>query len=75
MLTKPFTKTLDQGAATTVYCAVHPDVERDSGRYYVSCWDEETSLAKPLAHDEALQDALWAKSLELVKQYEASRAS
>jgi hypothetical protein len=26
-LTKPLTKNLQQGAATTVYCAAHPEVE------------------------------------------------
>lgn len=29
-LVKPFTKTLDQGAATSVYCAVHPGTEKVS---------------------------------------------
>uniref|UniRef100_A0A914EPX6 WW domain-containing oxidoreductase n=1 Tax=Acrobeloides nanus TaxID=290746 RepID=A0A914EPX6_9BILA len=70
---KPFTKTIQQGAATSVYCAASPDVEKDSGKYYESCWDDEKSLSKLLAHDEALQDALWEKSVELVKKYEESR--
>ncbi|KAI1700841.1 short chain dehydrogenase domain-containing protein [Ditylenchus destructor] len=69
-VSKPFTKNLQQGAATTVYCAVHPDVENDSGKYYESCWDDEKNLATALAHDKDLQDALWAKSVELVKKFE-----
>uniref|UniRef100_A0A7E4VMV8 NAD(P)-binding protein n=1 Tax=Panagrellus redivivus TaxID=6233 RepID=A0A7E4VMV8_PANRE len=71
-LLKPFTKTLQQGAATSVYCAVSPDVADRSGRYYESCWEEEKDLA-PLARDEILQDALWTKSLELIKKFEDSR--
>lgn len=72
-VTKPFTKNLEQGAATTVYCAASPDVESDSGKYYESCWDDEKTLAKALAHDQELQDALWAKSLELVKDFEGKQ--
>uniref|UniRef100_F1KZF6 WW domain-containing oxidoreductase n=1 Tax=Ascaris suum TaxID=6253 RepID=F1KZF6_ASCSU len=72
-LTKPFTKTLQQAAATTIYCAVSEDVKNDSGKYYEGCWDDEKNLCAALAHDEALQDALWDKSLELIEQYERSR--
>jgi len=73
ILTKPFTKTVQQGAATSVYCAVHPDVADASGKYYESCWDDEKALQKNLAHDEELQDALWNKSLEFIKKFEDSR--
>jgi hypothetical protein len=27
-------KTIGQGAATTVYCSLKPDLERDSGQYF-----------------------------------------
>ncbi|XP_045557901.1 retinol dehydrogenase 12-like [Salmo salar] len=30
----PFTKTSVQGAQTTIYCAVAPELETESGRYY-----------------------------------------
>jgi WW domain-containing oxidoreductase len=73
-LVKPFTKTLQQGAATTVYCAASPDVENDSGKFYESCWDDEKSLQKTLAHDRDLQDALWQKSLEMIQKFEAGRS-
>ncbi|KAH7715509.1 Protein DC2.5 [Aphelenchoides avenae] len=74
-LIKPFTKTVEQGAATSVYCAVSPDVENDSGKYYESCWDDEKELQKTLAHDTELQDALWQKSLEMIQKFEAGRPS
>ncbi|VDD86806.1 unnamed protein product [Enterobius vermicularis] len=66
-ITQPFCKTLQQGAATTVYCATSKDVLESSGKYFADCCDDEKSLAKSLVYDEALQDALWKKSLELVK--------
>uniref|UniRef100_A0A7E4VKL4 NAD(P)-binding protein n=1 Tax=Panagrellus redivivus TaxID=6233 RepID=A0A7E4VKL4_PANRE len=71
-LSKPFVKTLQQGAATNVYCAVSPDVENDSDHYYESCYNADENL-HALAKDEALQDALWEKSLEFVKKFEDSR--
>uniref|UniRef100_A0A914YSY7 Uncharacterized protein n=1 Tax=Panagrolaimus superbus TaxID=310955 RepID=A0A914YSY7_9BILA len=73
IITKPFVKTVQQGAATTVYCAVSPDCENDSAKYYESCWDDENSLQKVLAHDQEFQDALWEQSLKFVKKFEESR--
>lgn len=35
-LAKPFTKTSVQGAQTTIYCAVAPELETESGKYYRS---------------------------------------
>lgn len=75
ILAKPFTKNLQQGAATTVYCAVSPDVENDSGKYYESCWDDEKALHAALAHDQVLQDALWDRSMEFIHKFEESRPS
>lgn len=72
-LTKPFTKTLSQGAATTVYCAASQEIAEISGKYWESCWDDEKSLQKELAHDEQLQDALWLKTAELIDQFESKR--
>ncbi|CAJ0586550.1 unnamed protein product, partial [Mesorhabditis spiculigera] len=69
-VSKPFTKDLSQGAATTVYCAASPEIANVSGKYWESCWDDEKNLQKNLAHDEQLQDALWAKSEELISKFE-----
>ncbi|VDM48574.1 unnamed protein product [Toxocara canis] len=74
VLLKPFTKTLQQGAATTIYCAISDDVKNESGMYYDNCYIAETKLSAELARDEALQDALWNKSVQIVEEYEKNRA-
>ncbi|XP_076827964.1 retinol dehydrogenase 12, like isoform X2 [Brachyhypopomus gauderio] len=33
-MAKPFTKTSVQGAQTTIYCAVAPELEKETGKYY-----------------------------------------
>jgi len=59
-------KSVAQGAATSVYCASHPELETISGRYFSDCWDDQKKLDSALACDEQLQDALWIYSDELV---------
>ncbi len=56
-------KTVPQGAATTVYLAVHPDVADSSGLYFADCQVKEP---KAIANDEALADRLWAESERIV---------
>ncbi|KAI1704904.1 short chain dehydrogenase domain-containing protein [Ditylenchus destructor] len=67
----PFQKNVEQGAATTVYCAAHPDAN-ESGKYYVDCAVAENQTDKALVNDESLQDALWERSNELIKNFEAN---
>ncbi|KAI1707288.1 short chain dehydrogenase domain-containing protein [Ditylenchus destructor] len=67
---RPFMKTVKQGAATTVYCAAHPDATNESGKYYVDCAEAENQTDKALVNDERLQDALWERSNELIKNFE-----
>ncbi len=55
-----FTKDLEQGAATTLYCALLPHAELQ-GRFYDNCAVQRPS---ELAGDAAC-DALWAISAEL----------
>lgn len=33
-IVRPFTKTTVQGAQTSIYCAVEPDLDAESGGYY-----------------------------------------
>lgn len=33
-IAKPFTKNSVQGAQTSIFCAVEPSLEKESGRYY-----------------------------------------
>lgn len=65
----PFTKNISQGAATSVYCAAHPEVEKVSGKYWDSCWDDECELDKRVARDEELQEALWKHTEELIDKW------
>ena len=37
ILGRPFTKTITQGAATQLFCLVHPDVSSISGSYFNQC--------------------------------------
>ncbi|EFP07536.1 hypothetical protein CRE_26163 [Caenorhabditis remanei] len=67
-LSIPFTKDASQGAATSVYCATHPEVENVSGKYWESCWDDEKNLDKAVARDEELQEELWKYSEELIEK-------
>lgn len=73
VIARPFTKSLSQGAATTVYCAASPEVLDVSGKYWESCWDDEKSLDVPLAHDDLLQEALWEKTDKILDKFESSR--
>jgi len=43
---RPFFKSVEQGAATSVYCAVSPDVEDQSGSYFQDCKMASTSHAQ-----------------------------
>jgi len=61
-LTYPFQKTIQQGAATTVLCAVYPNIEQTSGSFYNDC---NIAELKPHAmHDEDAK-ALWELSEKL----------
>ncbi|KAF7151642.1 hypothetical protein RHSIM_Rhsim02G0232500 [Rhododendron simsii] len=59
---KCFVKSIPQGAATTCYVALHPQVKGVSGEYF-----SDSNLAKPiaLAKDEVLAKKLWDFSLSL----------
>ncbi|ETN73919.1 hypothetical protein NECAME_13339 [Necator americanus] len=67
------TGSLEQGAATTVYCAASPEVHEVSGKYWESCWDDEKNFDEQLARDEELQDALWEKTDKLLDKFESDR--
>ena len=62
-LLAPFTKSLQQGAATSVMCAVCPP-GRLQGLYFADC-QEKTASA--LARDHTAQNALWEVSEGLTK--------
>lgn len=60
---RPFTKSLGQGAATSVLCAVHPDVADLGGEYFSDC-----TVARPSREAETEETAqrLWERSEEWV---------
>lgn len=63
-LVRPFTKSLEQGAATSVYCATSLDLcLQVSGSYFNNCCRCPPSKA---AQDEVLANQLWALSEEMV---------
>jgi WW domain-containing oxidoreductase len=64
-LVSPFTKTPSQGAATSVFCAVHPDPGFLAGRYFSNCRPKPSSAE---ANDPAVAARLWERSERWVGQ-------
>lgn len=54
-----------QGAATTVYCAVAPELEGFGGMYINNCF---RCLPSPQAEDQATAASLWELSERLVSE-------
>ncbi|XP_073122351.1 short-chain dehydrogenase TIC 32, chloroplastic-like isoform X2 [Henckelia pumila] len=68
VLVKHVMKNVQQGAATTCYVALHPDVKGVSGKYYADCALAETSLQ---AKDHDLANKLWEFTSSLIDQSKA----
>ncbi|GJN07323.1 hypothetical protein PR202_ga25144 [Eleusine coracana subsp. coracana] len=60
---KPLLRGIPQGAATTCYLALHPDLKDVSGKYFSGC-NEATPTS--VARDAELAKRLWSFSEELV---------
>lgn len=60
---RPFVKTPEQGAQTTIYCAVDEKLEKESGKYYSDC-----AVKEPSKNAKNIEDAekLWNISWKLV---------
>ncbi|XP_022704927.1 WW domain-containing oxidoreductase-like [Varroa jacobsoni] len=63
-LVSPFTKTLGQGAATTVYAAIAPELDGLGGLYFNNC--APCKPTKP-ALDDKMAEKLWTLSEKLLK--------
>jgi NAD(P)-dependent dehydrogenase (short-subunit alcohol dehydrogenase family) len=70
--TRPGAKTIPQGAATTVWCATHPDLDDEGGQYCEDCDIAAISTEglflpgiRPWAIDDAIVERLWAMSERL----------
>lgn len=59
-LIKSFMLTVEDGAKTTLHCAMAPELSSVTGRYYDDCAERTPSR---LARDASLAQELWAKSL------------
>ncbi|XP_023654776.2 retinol dehydrogenase 12-like isoform X1 [Paramormyrops kingsleyae] len=60
---KPFTKTSVQGAQTSIYCAVAPELEKTTGGYYSDCAPASCSQA---ARDDEMAQKLWELSCQML---------
>jgi WW domain-containing oxidoreductase len=58
-----FMKTVQQGAATQVYVATHPQVASTSGQFFTDC---NVAKARPDTDDEQLAQRLWDVSAQLL---------
>uniref|UniRef100_A0A9J7WVB2 Zgc:112332 n=2 Tax=Cyprinus carpio TaxID=7962 RepID=A0A9J7WVB2_CYPCA len=59
----PFTKTTIQGAQTTIYCAVEPKLDNESGGYYSDC---APALCSREALDDEMAQKLWELSCQML---------
>lgn len=62
-LASPFTKNSVQGAQTTIYCAVEPKLENESGGYYSDCAPANCSRT---AKNDELAQKLWELSCRML---------
>lgn len=65
-LGRPFMKTVEQGAATTIYAATSPDLDARSGAYLADCAIAETSAE---GRDAALAERLWKTTERLTEAH------
>nr|CAD7458702.1 unnamed protein product [Timema tahoe] len=66
-IARPFTKSLQQAASTTVYCATAPELDNVTGLYFNNCCRCAPSRA---AQDSEFAQKLWDISTEMVNAFE-----
>lgn len=71
-LIKLFMISPEDGAKTTLYCALSPDVQHHSGLYYSDCREGRHTA---VAGDANLAEALWSYSERCVAEWQAGSAS
>ncbi len=62
-LIRPFLKTPEKGAATSVYLASSPEAEGITGEYFAG---SKPTTSSPASHDTATAARLWQVSVDLV---------
>ncbi|KAM8947826.1 WW domain-containing oxidoreductase [Pelodytes ibericus] len=70
-LVRPFTKSMQQGAATSIYCAVSPELEGLGGMYFNNCC---RCLPSQEAQREETAAALWELSEKLIQERVGSQS-
>ena len=61
---RPFHKTIEESAQTSVYLAVEPSLEKVSGQYFSDCKLHKSSQ---LSTDKILAEQLWDESIKLTR--------
>jgi len=69
---RPFTKSIEQGAATTVYCATAPELTDTGGQYFRDCKPHSMSQG---ARDAEVAKQLWARTEAFIAERETSPLS
>jgi len=65
-----FMKSIDQGAATSVYCAISPDLANVSGKYFSDCHE---AAASATANDPKIAARFWEVTEKLVSEATAGK--
>ena len=68
---RPFAKSIEQGAATTIYCATAPELSDVGGKYYRDCQEHRMSRS---ARDPDLAKRLWELTEAFVAKHGLSPA-
>ncbi|KAH7285124.1 hypothetical protein KP509_33G014400 [Ceratopteris richardii] len=71
-LISPFLKSIPQGAATQCFVALHPSVNKVTGKYIADC---KVSSPHSIANNPELAERLWEFSLSLTSSEITSKAS
>lgn len=66
VVTKPFFRTPEEGAATSIYLATSPEVEGVSGEYFI---DRKPAKLKPYATDQSASGRLWDATQDYLRGY------
>lgn len=64
-LLRPFQRSIDKGARTSIYLCSSPEVENISGEYFADC---KIAKAKPYALDDAAAQKLWGISEQMTER-------
>ena len=67
--TNLFQKSVEQGAATSVYVASHPNVAGVSGQFFNNCNPVIVNAPENHLHDQTMAARLWEESVALTRDY------